>query len=230
MAKKHNRFGKLHQALKDNGYQSTTGRAGEYLNYLKGTNKLLVPRKADSSYLKRFNIGVVPFGLELSTKQNAVNMRQAAMTVMGNVVQSSISTLAPDTLFGLERDLTKTTALIGFYSATATITIVATSATKQAKTSTITKQSYKAFNSRRGSIPYGRVLSPNIKDDSGAAVTSLTNVTEEDVRGSIMETIKGKNTDQFKVLGVTFHPEVYPEAGLIDTAIDPKAPTTLPAN
>lgn len=153
MAKKHTRFGKLHQALKDNGYQSTSGRAGEYLKFLQGTNKLVVARKPDSSYLKRFNIGVVPFGLEVSTKQNAVNMRQAAMTVMANVVRASINDLAPDTLFGLERDLTKTKEQIGFYAATATITIVATSGTKQPKTSEISFWGFILANARNGMLP-----------------------------------------------------------------------------
>ena len=230
MAKKHTRFGKLHQALKDSGYTATTGRAGEYLNFLKGTNKLVVARKADSTYLKRFNVGVVPFGLEIKTAKDAVNSRQGSMTVLANVVLKSISTIAPDTLFGLERDLTKTEAHIGFYNATATISIVATSATKKSKTSGITKKDYKSYNARTGSVPYGRVLSPNIKDDSGAVVTDIFKVTEEDVRTSIMQSIKGKNTADYKVLGVTFHPEVYPETGLINTALDTKnAPTTLPA-
>ena len=228
MAKKHTRFSKLHQALKDSGYTATTGRAGEYFNYLKGTNKLVVKRKPDSAYLKRFNVGVIPFGLEVSTKQNAVNSRQAAMTVLADVVRSSIDTLAPTTLFGIETDLTKTKEQFGFYAATATINIVATSATKSNATSGITKKDYKRYKSRSGSVPYGRVTT-GVVDDSGTAVSDISKITEEDVRSQIMKKVKGHNTDAYRVLGVTFHPEVYPENQLVDVVKDPKAPNTFPA-
>ena len=231
MAKKQKRFGALHATLKATNYSATSGAAGEYLNYLKGTNKLVVARKLDSKYLVRFNVGVIPFDIEPSTASGAINAYQGTMTVVANNILSKFNGSASDGLLGIERDLTKTKEMPGFYPALAHITVVPSATTdKAAKTSGITKRTYKAYPTRTGGVPYGRTTT-TVKDPNGAAITDISKETEEDSRGYIMTALKGITANSFKCIGVSFTPELHPEAGFfgVTKPTGSNVPADIPA-
>ncbi len=229
MAKKHRRFGRLHQTLKDTGYAASSGPGGEYLKFLKGDNKLTVPRKPDAKYLVRFNVGVIPFGNDVSTAANAINAYQTSMTVQADNIRNAFNTTAPDALFGISRDLTKAQEINGFYAATARITVYPTSqTTKDQKTSSITKRAYKAFKTRTGSVPYGRSLS--VLDASGAAITDLNKANEEDSRTTILNKLAGQTAGNFKCTGVSFTPETHPEIGFFGHSKSASAAADVPGN
>ncbi|WP_375511420.1 hypothetical protein [uncultured Nostoc sp.] len=227
MAKKHKRFGALHKTLKDTNYSATSGAAGEYLNFLKGTNKLVVARKPDAKFLIRFNVGVIPFDIEPSSASGAINAYQGTMTVVADNIRGLFNTTLTDGLLGIERDLTKTKQITNFYPALAHITVIPTAATKTQKTSGITKRSYKAYPSRSGGVPYGRTTT-SVKDESGATITDIAKETEEDSRKAIMIAVKGKEVTGFKCIGVSFTPELHPEDGFFDVAKPTTPATGLP--
>src|SRR6476620_10709847 len=127
MAKRRHRFSALHRDLKASNYTATSGRAGEYFNYLKGTNKLTIARKLDGKYLRRFNVGVVPFGIEYNSTANAINSHQGTITVVADNILTTILTKVTgvtEGLFGIERDLTKTKEETGFYPALCKVFVV----------------------------------------------------------------------------------------------------------
>ncbi|MEH2315942.1 hypothetical protein [Nostoc sp.] len=217
MAKYHRRFGALHKTLKDTNYSATSGAAGEYLNYLKGTNKLVVARKPDSKYLVRFNVGIIPFDIEPDTTAGVINAYQGSMTVIGDIVRKTFDTTLTDAVLGIERDLTKTKEIPGFYPALAHVVIIRTDAVKSKKTSGITKRDYKAFPTRSGGVPYGRTIT-TVKDPKGAAITDISKESEEDSRAAIMTAVKGITAGSFKCIGVSFTPELHPEAGFFGVA------------
>ncbi|MEH2456534.1 hypothetical protein [Nostoc sp.] len=220
MAKKHNRFGALHKTLKATNYSATSGAAGEYFKYLKGENKLVILRKPGTKYLVRFNVGVIPFDIEPSAVSTAINSYQGTMTVMANNILAKFATLLTDAQMGIERDLTKTKEIPGFYPALAHIAVVTTSgitAGKQPKTSAITKEPYKAYPVRNGGVPYGRTI-VGINDSAGVPITDIGKESEEDSRAKIMDLIKGKEVEGFKCIGVSFTPELHPEAGFFGIA------------
>ncbi|MEH2197808.1 hypothetical protein [Nostoc sp.] len=231
MAKKHKRFGALHKTLKDTNYSATSGAAGEYLNFLKGTNKLVVARRPDSKYLVRFNVGVIPFDVEPDSTAGVINAYQGTMTILANNILTKLVTLLPDGLLGIERDLTKTKEVAGFYPALAHIAVVSTSAAKSQKTSGITKRAYKALPVRNGGVPYGRTIT-TVKDPKGAAITDISKETEEDSRAAIMTAVKGKFVETLKCIGVSFTPELHPESGFFGVAkpTGDAVPTDIPAN
>jgi len=229
MAKKHRRFGALHKALKDTGYQATSGPAGEYLKFLQGTNKIVVARRPDSKYLKRFNVGVTPFDIDVPTGANVITAYQGLITVQGNNILKAVTGIT-DSIMGIERDLTKTKEVPGFYAALAHITIAATGQTpsKGNKTSGITKRAYTAINTRTGGVPYGR--STGVTDSTGAAISDLSKANEEDSRAFIMNAIKGKTFGNWIVKGATFTPETHPESGTFGVTLDASAPTDIPSS
>lgn len=227
MAKKHRRFGALHKTLKDTNFTATSGAAGEYLNYLKGTNKLVVSRRPDPKFLIRFNVGVIPFDVEPSSTTGAINAYQGTITVVGDNIRALFNTTLTDALLGIERDLTKTKEITNFYPALAHITVIPTGATKTPKTSGITKRAYKAYPSRSGGVPYGRTTT-SVKDDSGATITDIAKETEEDSRKAIMTAVKGKEVTGFKCIGASFTPEIHPEDGFFGVAKPTTPATGLP--
>ena len=230
MAKKHRRFGALHKTLKDTNYSATGGAAGEYLNYLKGTNKLVVARKPDAKYLVRFNVGVIPFDIEPKSGTGVINACQGAMTVLGNNIAAKFNATLTDGLLGIERDLTKTKEVAGFYPALAHIaTIPSNATTKDSKTSGITKRAYKAYPTRTGGVPYGRTTT-TVTDDSGASISDINKETEEDSRKAIMTAVKGITAGSYKCIGVSFTPELHPEAGFFGVAKPTGAATDIPSN
>ncbi|QLE41685.1 hypothetical protein FD723_15515 [Nostoc sp. C052] len=224
MPRKKQRFGKLHQTLKETNYSATSGAAGEYLNYLKGTNKLTVDRKPDAKFLKIFNVGVTPFGEEPNTGSGAITAIQASITVQGDNIKSLFSA-ATDAAFGIERDFTKMLIDASFYAAECVITVVPTASLTQAKTqkqSKITKRNYKSYAGvRSGSVPYGRTTTvPDAQTEGGTATTpTLATVSEEDVRKSLMDVLKkGTVGGQYTVLGLHFIPEEFVEVRSFDRA------------
>lgn len=234
MPRKRQRFGKLHQSLKQSGYTATSGSAGEYFNYLKGTNKLVVPRKSAGQYLKLFSVGVTPFGEEPNTG-SANTALQANMTVQADIIKTLFST-ATDAAFGIERDLTKTQINLMFYAAECQITVVPTAslgAAKVAATSTITKQAYKKYPGiRSGSVPYGRTTTAPAAETEGGTPTTptLATVSEEDVRKSLMITLAKKTVGgTYQVFGLHFIPEEFVEGRSFDNKkATTGVPTTLP--
>lgn len=228
MAKKHRRFGALHKTLKDTNFSATSGAAGEYLNYLKGTNKLVIARKPDPKFLVRFNVGIIPFDIEPSTVTSAINAYQGTMTVVGENIRALFNATLSDGLLGIERDLTKTKEIPGFYPALAHITVIpADTTTKTAKTSGITKRAYKAFPTRSGGVPYGRTII-GTHDPAGVSITDISKETEEDSKIAIMTVVKGKTAGGFKCIGVSFTPELHPEAGFFGVVAPTPATTGLP--
>lgn len=213
MAKKHRRFGALHKTLKDTNYSATSGAAGEYLNYLKGVNKLVVARKPGAAYLKRFNVGVIPFDVEPASASGSINAYQGAMTVLSDNILTKFNGTLTDALLGIQRDLTQTKEIAGFYPALAHIAVIPSSVTaKSPATSNITKRSYKSYPTRTGGVPYGRTIT-GVKDPTGAAITDITKETEEDSRTAIMTAVKGVTAGGYKCVGVSFTPETHPESG-----------------
>jgi len=230
MAKKHRRFGALHKALKDTGYTATSGAAGQYLKYLQGTNKLVVARRPSSAYLERFNVGVTPFDIDVPTGTNVITAYQGLMTVQANNILKAVTGLT-DSIMGIQRDLTQTKEVAGFYPALAHITVAATgqTPTKGNKTSGITQRTYTAINTRSGGVPYGR--STGVTDSTGAAITDLSKANEEDGRAFIMETAKGKTYGNWIVKGISFSPETHPEAGIFGITLGTTGvPTDIPAS
>jgi hypothetical protein len=230
MPRHRRRFEKLHQTLKDTNYQATTGPAGEYLNYLKGVNHLTVPRKPSADVLKIFNVGVIPFGEEPDTTAGAINALQTTMTVEAQSILNAAGSIAPDAIFGIERDLKhKTRIENAFYAAKAIITVVATSVLSAPKTqsqSSITKRNYKRYLSRSGGVPYGRNTNTvGATTEGGAPVTPLLpDVTEEQVRKTIADALKGKVIGSYTVTALNFIPEEFDECREFDKA----QPTTIP--
>lgn len=235
MPRKKQRFGKLHQSLKDSGYTATSGPAGEYLNFLKGTNKLVVPRKPTAQYLKIFNVGVTPFGEEPNTGTNAITALQTGITVQADIIRALFNAVAPDAAFGIERDLAKTIIDPTFYAAECIITILPSASLTAAKTqatSAITKRAYKKYAGvRSGSVPYGRTTTaPEAQTEGGTPTTpTLATVSEEDVRKSLMNDLKkGTVGGSYNILTLHFIPEEFVEARSFDRAKSSGAPTSLP--
>ncbi|MEH2283346.1 MAG: hypothetical protein V7K90_18775 [Nostoc sp.] len=235
MPRKRQRFGKLHQTLKDTGYAASTGPAGEYLKFLQGTNKLLVPRKPTVGYLKSFSVGVTPFGEEPNTGTSAITALQTNITVQADIIRGFFNAVAADALFGIERDLAKTNIDDRFYSAECQITVVPVASLTGAKsphTSTITKRAYKSFPGvRSGSIPYGRTTTAPAAETEGGTPTTptLATVSEEDVRKSLELALKkGTVASSYSIMGLHFIPEEFVEPRSFDKKKVDNAPTTLP--
>ena len=236
MPRKKQRFGKLHQELKSSGYTATGGRAGEYLNYLKGTNKIVVARKPSSQYLKIFNVGVTPFGKEPNSGTNVETALQTGMTIQADIIRALFNTVAPDAAFGIERDLSKTNIDDIFYAAQCVITVVPTTSLTAAKvqvTSGITKADYKKFAGiRAGSVPYGRTTTaPQAQTEGGTPTTpTLATVAEEDVRKSLMVALKkGTIGGDYSIFSLHFVPEEFVAVRSFDRAKPSGAATTLPS-
>ena len=231
MPRSRHRFSKLHQTLKETNYTATSGAAGEYFNYLKGTNKLTVPRKPAGKYLEIFNVGVLPFGDE-PDGGTAVNAYQATMTVQADNIRALFS--ATDAAYGIERDLTKTKLEPDFYAAKAEIRVVTTADLSGAKIqhqSQITKRSYKSFNVRAGGVPYGRTTSVAGATTEGGqpATPTIQDVTEEQVRTALLTALKGATGGQYTCTDVSFIPEVFEESRSFDRVKPTSAATDIPA-
>ncbi len=232
------RFGRLHATLKATGYSATNGPAGEYLNYLKGTNKLTVPRKPAANLLKTFNVGVIPFGQEPDNASGAKNAYETSITVQADNIKTLFVALAPDTLFGIERDLTKCEISEIFYAAQCHISVVPTNSLtggKQPATSNITKQAYKKYPGiRSGSIPYGRTTNaPAAQTEGGTPVATPTIATEseEDSRLSISNALKkGVAQGEYTVYALRFIPEEFVEPRSFSKTRPTDAPTGIPTN
>jgi hypothetical protein len=238
MPRKKKRFGKLHQALKDTGYAAGSGPAGNYLKFLQGTNKLVIPRKAGADFLKTFNVGVTPFGEEPNTGSAAITAREASITIQADNIKSLFQT-ATDAAFGIVRDLTQSLIDPSFYAAEAIITVVpsasvASGATKTSHTSAITLRPYKSYPGvRSGSVPYGRTTTaPQAETEGGTPTTpTLATVSEEDVRLSIAQLLKkGTSGGTYQVLSLGFVPEEFVVNRSFSKAKKSDAPTGLPAN
>lgn len=225
------RFSDLQRQLKQGNYSQTSGDAFEYLQYLKGINKLKVERKPDSKYLQRFNVGVIPFDVAF-VAADAEKHWQAAMTILADNIRIEFNTVAPIALFGIEIDLSKCEQVNGFYPALARITVKPLSqTTKDEKTSGITKRKYKSFKTRTGSIPFGRSL-VGVKQPDGSAETDLGDVESEQVEKSILAALKGTNTTTYQCTGISFVPEEHPAEGYFgkDKPTGNNVPTGIPAN
>lgn len=219
------RFSKLHAALKATGYTATTGDAGEYFNYLKGVNKLKVARNPGGALLNRINGGVLPFGLTLAQGQaNGVDGLQAIWTTQAAAIQVVTNALAPLTDYGLKTALTNTSVNPNFYAAKAIVTLrPKATATKSPKTSQITKRAYKAFNTRSGGIPFGRVA--GIMVGNPPTASTLADCTEETVAKSLVSKLKEKEAGTWVVVGVNATPEDFKSQSTSGQNI----PTPLPS-
>jgi len=231
------RFGRLHQTLKATNYSATSGAAGEFLNYLKGINKLLVARKPGSSYLRIFNVGVIPFGEEPDSTSGAKNPLEANMTVQADNIKALFSSVASDALFGIERIVANCTIDERFYAAQCRISVVPNTSlttTKETKTSQITKNLYKRYiGVRTGSIPYGRTTTASAAVTEGGVPTTPTiaTETEEDSRKSISNALrKGTVGGQYTVLSLSFIPEEFVDSRSFSKGKPSGAPTDIPSS
>ncbi|MBH8578352.1 hypothetical protein I8752_36525 [Nostocaceae cyanobacterium CENA369] len=161
----------------------------------------------------------------MSTEPSAVTAVQASITVQGDNIKTLFGATAPDTLFGIERDLSKTEIDESFYAAECIITVVPNASLTQAKTqkqSKITKRNYKAYEGiRSGSVPYGRTTNaPQAETEGGTPTTpTLATVSEEDVRKSLMTALKkGTVGGQYTVLGLHFIPKEFVTVRSFDRA------------
>lgn len=212
MARDKQRFSDLQRQLKQGNYSQTSGSAFEYLQYLRGINKIVVARRPGIKYLERFNVGVIPFDITMAAAAGDQHC-ECTMTVMAENIRAHFNANAPLTLFGIQSDLALCSQLQGFYPALARVTLRPLSqTTKDAVVSGITRRAYKRWKSRTGSIPFGRTTG-GLKTAAGAASTDLNLSVQEQVEDSITESLKGKNTSTWQVIGISFVPEEHPEAG-----------------
>ena len=210
------RFGRLREQLAATGYSATGGETGNYNNYLKGESKLVIARKLDSKYLKRFNIRVRPFGIKAPASTAPIQGLQAAVTYQGWNIFNLFSDKITPTNIGVKQDeLTDATVNEQYYPATVRIFIVPTadlSSGKVPKISQITKNAYKAYeNVRSGAMPYGRDLTGVLVPEGGTAPTDLNTVTEEDVKAFILDKLKGAVGGEWTCIAVVFTPEYFGE-------------------
>lgn len=230
MPRSRGRFSRLNRELRASGASATSGRAGEYLNWLKGVNKINVTRRPSQAYMQRFNVGVIPFGVSPKTGASELNHVITSMTVQADAIKATV-TGATDAKLGIERDLTKIREESGFYPAQAKVLLVGASAQTETETSGITKQPYKTIKGRSGSIPYGRTTTGVVDAETGAAEADIGTVDELDIRNSLAREVfkKGTTVGSFKIKTVTFVSEEWKLEQLIGVVKPTNAPTTLPA-
>jgi hypothetical protein len=216
MARGHRRrFAKLHQTLKDTGFAAATGAAGEYLNYLKGTNVLKITRKPKPALRKLLNVGVVPFN-EPDTATTTSSMSggyETTATAQGMSIQKVFDGIIPYSLLGIEIDLTKCNTHSGFYSAELRVTIKQDSAAASEHTSQITKRKYNSYPTRAGAIPFGRAVGIPLPTNPASTSTKAT-AYEEASREFYLQKIKGAKAGGWTVVGAQVSPEEWVDKGV----------------
>jgi len=206
------------------GTVDANSAAGNYQQWAEGKTKKTIANKPTGALAQKFNVGVIPFEHDYNSTQGAINSHQVAMTQQAQAVLAATTGLT-DSLLGITRTLAQTIILFGIYPAVANVKLqAATSTSKLSRTSAITKNSYKTYATRTGGIPYGRSIDAAVVDSTGTAFTDLAKVSEEDVRNAILQKAKGQTFGSYKVVGISFLPEIYPEVEL--SGVTP--PTTVP--
>jgi len=225
MARGHRgRFRKLHQALKDSGFAPSGGVALEYLNYLKGVNKLTITRKVDPSLKPIINCGVIPFNEPetASTTSTLSGGFETTWTLQAAAIQNAFTSQIPLALLGIEKDLAKCQIHSGFYSAILHVTVRDKGTTTPTpKTSQITKKAYKAYPTRSGGIPFGR--SVGIMLPNGSPSTVATSY-EESAREYLLSKVKGQTGGTYLCVGAQVTPEEWMDKGVSGKVM----PTTVP--
>jgi hypothetical protein len=218
------RFGKLHQTLKDTGFAPTGGVALEYLNYLKGANKLTIRRKTDKSLKPLVNCGVIPFNEPQSatTTTSKPGGFETTWSLQGAAIQAAFSTQISLALLGIENDLSKCQVHSGFYSAILHVTVRDKGAAKvQDIESQITKKKYNAYPTRSGGIPFGRSI--GIKLPDGTTSTAATSY-EEATREDLLSKVKGQIGGTYLCVGAQITPEEWVDKGVSGKALTGSVP------
>lgn len=204
MPRTRQRFSRLNAELKASlGTAAAGTRAADYLNFLKGTNRIRITRKLTGDARARFSVGIVPFGLTPGATPRAF---QASMTYQAENIRAMFNTAANDNAYGIRAfdNTTETDAL--YYPALVKIFVTVLNATSTPETSGIlkTQGTYRSFKGRSGSIPFGRTVSSTTDAETGTVESALGDVDEEDVKRSLAADLKGAREATYKVKGISF--------------------------
>lgn len=227
MPRKRSRFSRLDAELKASGGTAPVGtRAGDFLNFRKGINKITQPRRPGSEVLARFGVGVLPFGLTPAATTPVYYI--ASMTIQAEQIRAFFNTAASLNNYGIETRTTATQDATGiFYPAQVKVFITALNAVSTPENSKIipSADQYRRFKGRSGSIPFGRTITGVTDAGTNAAETALGNVDEEDVKKSLASKLKGQTTTAYRVKGISFVSELW----RIGASGPGAKPATLPA-
>lgn len=178
--------------------------------YLTKASKITHPRKPASTELNRVNVAVIPFGQ--STDATVANSyRIVTATVQALKIAKLFDTNTETSAFGLLLDSTgKTEDANLVRPALCRVTLSQKAGTPTSKTSSRTSRTYKAKNTRSGSIPFGRTTSVATVTDkkSGATETTVAEIDYNDSRSSIETKVRGTDLGTLKA-SVGFKPEIW---------------------
>lgn len=232
MPRSKGRFSRLNKELRASGASATAGRAGEYLKFLKGENKIDVGRRPAQEQLQIFNVAVIPFGVSPRTGTADQGQLQVSMTVQADNIRNLFGADGNDARFGIDRNLANAGTDKGFYPALVRVFVALANEQPTNATSGIlgaTYGKYKRYKGRSGSIPFGRTLRDMIDPATGTGPAALGAVNEEMVKNAISRNLKNKEFQGYKVRSVSFVSEVWKAEGKMDATRPANAPTTIAA-
>ncbi|MGL5082328.1 MAG: hypothetical protein ACRC8A_12655 [Microcoleaceae cyanobacterium] len=177
---------KTYQNLKDPAHKQ------KFIDYIEGRSVHKVPRAISGEARQKVSIAVVPFGIQLPGAPTAVNQYKTSATTQAMGIAKAIQSAL--TIFGIEDDEVGQTSNSRFEPALARVTIAAPGDTGTNSVSAFTGRTNKKFNSRGGSIPFGRVSSAPTQDYDLR-------------REAVLIEIRGYTTNTVK--SVTFVPEYW---------------------
>ena len=200
------RFSKLSKRLRAYGGTAAAGTPeGEYLNYIKGINKINVTRRPAQEYLERFTVGIMPFGIDFTNipAPGYADKWAAFMTVFSSLGMAEVG-LTPVNL-AYEENTQDYSEKLGFFPAMLRWRTTVISATPTTETSGITKKTYKRKPNQNFQIPFGRTQSASILPN-GSTLTIAT-VTENIVGDRLASLVKSVALSGKKVTSVSIVPE-----------------------
>lgn len=196
----------------------TAVEAQNYADYHKGERIHTVGRKPASAKLQRRDCGVIPFGLTAATTVTAADRVRTTITGQAADIVGVIGGINYDD-FGIESNMDNVSGTIPagqeFFPALCKPTLVAKSDLGKAGTGTSAftgRPRGRQYNTRSGSIPFGKTTKAGTKDAKTSAETTAINEADyEDVRTSLLKKIKDglPTTGATLLKTITFEPEIF---------------------
>jgi len=210
MPRRRSRFSDLERLYRESGGVAAAGsKLAGYIEFKQGRSHIKVEQKLTAEQRKRVGYAILPFSLSVPATPNADDRYAAPITNYSNTGRRSLNLSDRDC--GYENIVAATTQADNFYPALIRC-FVASSTTAATPISAVTKHEYNRIPGRSYSIPFGRTMSSVTDAKTGAAESTLDDVDQEDVRGSLTLQAKAGGAKS-----VSFEPEVF-KTGKADLA------------
>lgn len=198
MPRRRQRFAQLERELKASGYApDPNSRAGQYLNFKKGINRINVANPPNAAERLRKGVAILPFNLPLELPVTNDDRFLVPITALSNTGRLSLGLSNNELGYEALSPLTKNPG--NFYPALLRV-FVKTSSTPMptSPTSGILRRPYKRYAGRSYSIPFGR-------SEALVATFTAATVTEENSKQALILQIKATNP----LTSVSYDPEVF---------------------